>query len=301
MINIITVHWKTAKWIDLQLGQLGRNIDGPFRVFASLDGIDDPSAWPRFHYATALGGGHPRKLNELARAATEESDPGDVLIFLDGDAFPVQPLVPWIERTLADHPLAAVRRLENAGDLRPHPSFCVTTVGFWQAIGGDWRAQPWTNADGQEFFDAGTVLFHQLDDRGVDWLPMLRTNTCDLHPLWFGIYDHRIYHHGAGFRGRISAADASQVSVKMSKAWTGEGPPSLGELSAALRNDPSDLLRLRPRHIPMLGRSVMKSARRSVKRRYERRAEAVSDRVFERLRSDPSIFHELDDAVHAPS
>ena len=94
----------------------------------------------------------------------------------------------------------AVRRDENLGDPQPHPSFCATTVGFWRDIGGDWRGGEWVNAAGMTVCDAGGKLLHTLEERGVDWMPLLRTNTLDLHPLWFAVYGHRIYHHGAGFQ-----------------------------------------------------------------------------------------------------
>jgi hypothetical protein len=29
---------------------------------------------------------------------------------------------------------------------------------------------------------------------------MLRSNKRDLHPLWFGVYENLVNHHGAGFR-----------------------------------------------------------------------------------------------------
>lgn len=296
MINVLTIHWHSTKWIDLQLAYLERYVDAPYRVFASLNGIDDSGTGTRFHFAEDLPGGHAVKLNELARQAVARSDPDDVLLFLDGDAFPVQPLVPWIGQTLSVHPLAAVRRTENGGDLRPHPSFCVTTVGFWEQLGGDWRPRPWTSPTGLEFLDAGTVLYDKLGEGGVEWLPLLRSNTVDLHPLWFAVYDHRIYHHGAGFRRRFSYVDRDNVRVDAVAARSWKGAPSLGALSVQVRKDPAMLLRLRPRDVPRIGSSAMKSARRMVTRRYERRAEQTAAHVLSRL-SDPGFFHELDEAV----
>ena len=49
MINIATVHWQTPKWIDAQLHYVSRSLDVPYRVFAALNGIDDPVLWKRFH------------------------------------------------------------------------------------------------------------------------------------------------------------------------------------------------------------------------------------------------------------
>ncbi len=136
MINIATVHWRSPKWIGVQLDYLERSIDAPFRVFAALNGIEDGALWDRFDFAEDMEGGHPEKLNALAGVIAGKSDPSDVLIFLDGDAFPVQKLTPWLDEALSRHPLVAVQRREILDDRRPHPCFCATTVGFWQEIGG---------------------------------------------------------------------------------------------------------------------------------------------------------------------
>ncbi len=48
--------------------------------------------------------------------------------------------------------------------------------------------------------DVGGNLLKILNDGGYQWYPLLRSNTTNLHPLWFGIYADIVYHHGAGFR-----------------------------------------------------------------------------------------------------
>ena len=63
-------------------------------------------------------------------------------MFLDGDAFPIADPMPMIEEGLAQAPLVAVRRAENLDEPQPHPCFCVTTVGTWRSLPGDWSAGP---------------------------------------------------------------------------------------------------------------------------------------------------------------
>src|SRR5580658_5726660 len=101
MINIVTVHWQTAKWVDAQLDFLARNVDAPFRVFASLNGVEDDAVARRFHFAADLPGSHPDKLNALAAEVSSCSAPSDILVFLDGDAFPIRPIVPWMAEALS--------------------------------------------------------------------------------------------------------------------------------------------------------------------------------------------------------
>jgi hypothetical protein len=303
MINVMTVHWKSAKWIEPQLRYLEQNVDAPFRVFAVLNGIDDRSMWDRFHYAVDIEGSHAEKLNALAGIVIGQSDPDDILMFLDGDAFPVRPLDAWMETTLASWPLAAVRRDENAGDRQPHPCFCITTCGFWQEIGGDWRkGGTWTNSLGDTTTDVGGNLLHLLADRKIDWLPLLRTNTRNEHPAWFGVYDHRVYHHGAGFRARVSRAD-QRLDRSAFEVGTGvlKSPTIEGLMMKAIRR-PSVLAGVRPHHIgslPQAARMSIAKQRHLAEGRRQNRQLAQGDpreqAVFARLLSDPEFYLDFDD------
>lgn len=296
MLNVVTVHWQSDEWIDPQLRYLEENIDEPFRVFAALSGIDR-RWWERFHYAADLEGNHPQKLNALADIAIEQSDPDDVLVFIDGDALPVRPISAWMRSALDTHALVAVRRDENFGDCQPHPCFCFTTCGFWQEVRGDWRkGGTWTNSVGRTVTDVGGNLLHTLADRDIAWLPLLRTNTFNEHPLWYAIYSHRIYHHGAGFRARWSRLDVQPTQRDGVPKPT--SPTLEGLMIKAIRR-PSLVANLRPRHLaelPVAVRmSVVKQQRRRELNRWNYKPEDPYERaVFNRLRSDPDFYLEFD-------
>lgn len=304
MLNIVTVHWQSPKWIDAQLGYLDRNVETPYRVFASLNGISDADIWKRFHFADELEGTHAEKLNALAQIVLQQSEPTDHLLFLDGDAFPIRPIGAWIDDVLRNHPLAAVRRDENLGDRQPHPCFCVTTTSFWQEIQGDWReGGTWTNSVGETTTDVGGTLLHQLTDRGIEWLPLLRSNTHNTNPLWFGVYEHRVYHHGAGFRPRLSRIDY----LARAKAETGNATlrgSSLEGLVAKVVRRPSRLTHLRPRHLAQLPPAFritaakqrqFHNARR--RRRQSERADRREQQVYSRLVTEPFFYVEFDDTA----
>lgn len=161
---------------------------------------------PDFDHMEILEGAHRDKLDELGRRVVDRmaSAEDDILVFLDGDAFPVRVLMPHIVGTLRDVSLSAICRLENEEDY-PHPSFCVTTVGFWKELGGTWQISLDPAAPTNEL--GGGRLRDLLRERGVQWRRLLRTNEFNPHPLLFGIYEGVIYHHGAGFRNPVTAAD----------------------------------------------------------------------------------------------
>jgi hypothetical protein len=214
MIYICTVHFQTERWISRQSAFLRRNLDQPYRVVACVPPTRRRRSFhveSNYEPESQISWNHAQKLNYLARIVEQEAQPDDILIFLDGDAFPVRPLAPYLQDKLSRHPFIAVKRLENDGDIQPHPSFAATTVRFWQEIEGDWSPGfEWINHRGQTVTDAGGNLLQTLNNQATDWHPLLRTNRHNPHPLWFGIYDDVIYHHGAGYRKPISRLDLNR-------------------------------------------------------------------------------------------
>jgi hypothetical protein len=219
MLHVATVHWRDDRWIEPQLEYLRRYVEQPFRVWADLEGVEAPAG--TFHYVQDLAAtktfengifSHTEKLNALAAAIAAEATPDDLVLFLDGDGFPIAPLDAFLEQALARVPLVAVRRDENLDDEQPHPSFCATKVGYWTELGGDWNpGYTWKNAAGKDVTDAGGNLLGLLRDRGASWEPLLRTNRVNLRPLWFGVYGDLAYHHGAGFRGGLCRRDREAI------------------------------------------------------------------------------------------
>jgi hypothetical protein len=236
VLHVVTVHWQDDRWIEPQLRFLRRNLPPEHRVYASLNGID-PSFDASFFSASDLEGGHADKLNALAAVVAEQAHRDDLLMFLDGDAFPIAPIG---RSLLGGTELAAVRRDENLGDRQPHPSFCLTTVGFWSDIDGDWRrGYEWTSATGDQVTDVGGNLLGILTAGEIPWRPLLRSNRFDLDPLWFAIYGDVVYHHGAGFRPplarRVDLQGRQVVRAAPAQARTPEWVPVLGRAERSAR------------------------------------------------------------------
>ena len=206
MIHIATVHWNDPRWIDIQQRYLRTHLSQEFRVYAFLNGIEDVAAHKaKFSYiSTEPIESHAIKLNILADIISHISTcANDVLMFLDGDAFPIGDVASFACAQLAEFPLLAVQRVELNGDIQPHPCFCATTVGFWKELGGDWKdGYQWMDSQGKFVSDVGGNLLGQLEREGIRWFPLHRSNRVDLHPLWFGVYHDLVYHHGAAFRER---------------------------------------------------------------------------------------------------
>lgn len=272
MIHVATVHWRDARWIEPQVRYLRRNLP-EHRTWAAIEGIPAEAA-AGFDTVVELDGSHPEKLNELAARIGAEARPDDLLLFVDGDAFPIAPVDASL---LGGTRLAAVRRDENLGDRQPHPCFCLTTVGYWTEIDGDWRmGHTWEATTGEQVSDTGGNLLGILEARGDEWRPLLRSNRVDLHPLWFAVYGDVVYHHGAGFREPIARATTSQA------------------LDRAHRASARSVI---PARVPVLGRAERSLRYRVAMRRYAREVMSIADadrrladQVFAALCTDDRFF-----------
>ncbi len=207
MLYIATVHYRSPRWVEIQARHLREHLSVPYQTWTSLERID-PSFGVHFDRVLEQRGSHAGKLNHLAMEISQVASADDLLMFLDGDAFPIADPMPLIEQGLERAPLVAVRRAENADEPQPHPCFCVTTVGTWRSLPGDWSAGPtWTGAHGKPTSDVGGNLLRRLELSGTPWVEVLRSNRRDIDPLYFAVYGEAIYHHGAGFRlGELSPA-----------------------------------------------------------------------------------------------
>lgn len=207
MLYIASVHYMSPRWIEIQTRYLREHISVDYQIWTSLEGID--SSYGRyFDRVLEQRGLHASKLNHLALEISHEASDRDLLMFLDGDAFPIADPMPLIRSGLTEAPLLAVRRAENFDQPQPHPCFCVTTVGTWHAIHGDWCAgYPWPGRHGRLTSDVGANLLRALELSGTPWVQVLRSNRHGFDPLYYGVYGEIIYHHGAGFRpGGLSPA-----------------------------------------------------------------------------------------------
>ena len=94
------MHFGSPQWIEIQARHLREHVRVPYRTWTSLQGID-PSYAAYFDVVIEQQGSHAGKLNHLANEISHAASADDVLMFLDGDAFPVADPLALIERSLA--------------------------------------------------------------------------------------------------------------------------------------------------------------------------------------------------------
>jgi hypothetical protein len=283
MIHIATVHWPNPRWVDIQLRYLERNLDEPYRVYAWIDGWSSEERGQhagKFFYSTDLPiERHEIKLTALGDLVARAAEPEETIIFMDGDSFPVRPVGRFLRESLERYPLVAVRREENNGDRQPHPSFCAMRARFWIELPGDWRrGRTWRNRQGKEITDVGGNLLGLLEDRGIEWYPMLRSNRVNPHPLQFGVYEDLIYHQGGGFR-RTAGGRAGRIAMQKELATTWRG-----RLAARL-----------PTRGPLAPvRRLVRSPRRH-RRALAAKISDLNEQVYELILRDPDFYLQLID------
>jgi hypothetical protein len=209
-IYIATIHWQSDYWIDIQERYFKKFIPKPYSVYSCLNGIDIEPHKDKFEYINTENiKDHGTKLNLLADKIIRNGKDDDLLLFVDGDAFPITDVRLLAKKYLSQYPLIAVQRKENLGDIQPHPCFCLTTVKFWKAIKGDWQKGnfTWKNDEGWDVNDVGGTLLQVLNEKNIEWMPLIRSNKFNLHQVMFGIYHDAVYHHGTGFRKPASRID----------------------------------------------------------------------------------------------
>ena len=210
MIHILTVHYKSLDWIPIQHKYLENNLKN-YQVWSFIDEVEF-NPWPfdfNFHSSKKSkvfdkrGGAwdHAKKLDILVKNIKAVSD-NDIILFLDGDSFPISPLNKFIENTLADYDFISIVR-EEMGHKFPHPSFACCKLDLWKKHNLTWGVK----------FDTGGVLQKQLEDKNIKWKKIKRTQSLGSHPVMFGVYGDIIYHHTAAFREATTRWDIANENL----------------------------------------------------------------------------------------
>jgi len=189
MIHIITVHFKTDRWVDLQLKQIDKHVTN-YKIWSYCDGFDISPHVHKFHFcenfpqSTSVSNigylNHIAKLNSLTHVVLSDTNTreDDLLIWLDSDSFPISDMNVYISKKLSKYPLIAINRPENGGDVIPHPSFTCTTVYFWKEHNLNWSGVPGSDTkktNKQGLHDPGGFIYKNLLSKNLDWFKLLRT------------------------------------------------------------------------------------------------------------------------------
>lgn len=210
MIHFATVHYKSARFLDVQKEYVDQNAGDNYKMWVFLDESEDPSNYEdQFHSIGQSGvtemwsAGHQMKLEKLQSMILEDASDEDLVVFMDGDAWPIADVSEHARQNIDQTtPLSAVQRLEN-GDRHPHPCFAVAPAWFWRRDDTTWDSgYEWELPNGDTATDTGGELLRLFDEsENLDWNRLTRSNGEDQrHFIYFGVYGDLAYHHTCGFR-----------------------------------------------------------------------------------------------------
>ena len=187
MVHVVTVHL-SDNWIGLQNKYIRQNIpdvkiygvlvrmgDSGGESFDVVIRSDDEPIKKEEH-------DHVKNANLGLFLVQDEAADDDIIILMDGDAFPIGDIEPLLLKLDQGHDMVAIVRPEN-GENHPHPAFVAAYAKKWKS--------------------KLTLEGHMPEIKGSDksWFSLKKTyNKYSFHGVFFSIYGGVIYHHGAGFR-----------------------------------------------------------------------------------------------------
>lgn len=220
--------------LRMNLHHLRAHTEGPHRIYGVALRLPDaltqvlgqagvrlpplPTFDPAGYERNSKGAGeHSHYLDQLVDRAF--ADGCSRVATFDMDSWPVaRGWDTYYERLLAPAvPVVAMQRVETHDDF-PNPAFTLIDRSFWRHglssfAGFNPRApfpiRHWAFSRPQ----SGAGILAELRANGQRFLPLLRTNLWNPHPVMCGIYDHRVFHFGAGSRTPTFGCDKDEYAT----------------------------------------------------------------------------------------
>lgn len=200
------------KWIELQrhfLNKTSPEYDHVVGVCGKLD-LD------LFKSSIVLGNSgitiqdYKNQLRVMLDFFKSNSKKYEAFLLLDSDAFPI--MDGWFDiltkfMKSKNKWYSSPLRIENL-DFWPHLScfFILSEYIDFDII--DFTGKKYNNIYGEESIEFGAGNKSVIDDKHI-WLPLLRSNIWNPHPIISAVYSHVFYHHGAGSRHKVFRGDES--------------------------------------------------------------------------------------------
>ena len=208
---VLSVHFKQEQWLPIQRRFLDELVDVEHERLFAVMGIPLEAFRPD-ETTVEYDGDHGRGLDLIAQRALKRANDEDWLLFIDSDAFPLQPISTLLK---GEADFLAVQRVEYLGCEHPHPSFALIRAGLYTKLAPSWTNGLffWTDESGRKVSDVGSGFIPALRECHEHFVPLRRMRSRELHPVYFGIYGTKqlgpvVYHHGAGSKRKRSALEA---------------------------------------------------------------------------------------------
>ncbi len=218
--------------LKLHLHQIASTTEGRYRVYGvALRAAEDLTRKLRDSGVNLPG--IPEYVSGTYRAGTEVASEHSYYLdqltdhaFRDGcthvatfdmDSWPIQNgWNSYYSRFLTlDVPVVALQRAELEDEF-PNPAFTLMNAGFWRTGKTSFsfgNPRFIYNKGVLSRFHSGAGILAELKMGKRKFLPLIRNNRWNPHPVMCGIYDHRIFHFGAGSRQPSFVTDRKEFQM----------------------------------------------------------------------------------------
>lgn len=201
MIYILTLHFKNRNWYNIQKRYLEKYTrPDDYKVIMGLFQMDVPDDCPKNFQPVNLNhvrDNHKDHMSFLCEIAKQQMKDDDILIFMDGDAFPICDWVGKLKGYLSENEVVSIFRQEDLGMYddpnhwpAPHLSFTASTKKTWVENDFQW--------DLGKYQCPGYTILDKIEAKSIKLKKLLRSNKYNAHNVMFGVYDDMIYHNGNG-------------------------------------------------------------------------------------------------------
>jgi hypothetical protein len=208
--HIITQHFATSDWLDIQTRHLKSFIVEPSRFTIWLLAYKLPPGYDKLINCSVklvnldlvknLKNDHYIIMEQVYDFLRPNFRQNDVAIFLDSDAFPIAPFDPFLDFLFSYSDVASVYRYEDyKGDngIFPCPHLCFT--GFTIDTKDRFRFR--FELGGYQC--PGVTFRHSLESKKIPHAVISRTNIFEVNSVMFGVYGDVVYHNSCGSRAKV--------------------------------------------------------------------------------------------------
>jgi hypothetical protein len=236
MIHIVTLHFGTQAWFDIQKRYITKYTTGDYKVWIGTyrneipEDFDLPDNWQHMdldkdYPSDGINEHYAQTEFMYSNYLRDEMKDDDVLIFIDSDAFPVtdkwtQKIQNLFESGSEDGPcdVLGIAQPENKGiaatdDYDPYPDLCffATTKKVWEDNNLEWGLFL------PKHQNPGFGMLDRIKAADLALMYIQRTNSFEANSVMFGVYGDMIYHQHCGSRAIIGRPLATNKAKAMNK------------------------------------------------------------------------------------
>ena len=204
MIHIFSIHFKDDKWADIQLNSIKKYIKVPYKTYAVYSHMSEEIYNKRRsqydYFLNKEIGKHTYKKGKYHQTdghrhmlplIKENTQPGDIILRLDSDAFFIKDINEDFINLVNNKKFIAIHEPQHEWDTdykTPHPSFWAFPADFLNTDLNE--AMSTLIEDGHSNWWGGVTEWLQRNN--IKWHSLKRSNSINLHPLYYAIYEDLI-------------------------------------------------------------------------------------------------------------